>query len=163
MGRDVYTIIKRGDETVWESFKDIREFYCGRNEATNVLAYRVENWNDATVDFSTKESYESIYDELNDVHLRYLKNVEDLNETIEDLRKCRQRASTLESFDDFTQAIRDVKEQLEDEPDRATWLMNLMQRTVIEARKMNLVTDDTSPLESEMNIGEYKVLWVVSE
>ena len=165
MGREIYTWIKKGDETVWVSYESMDGGYiCGRDDATNSIAMRVDDWENPVVDFSTFDSYSGIARRLVELSAKNDALLNRLKEEREDLRECRRKAQTLDAFDDFTGAMRETDDEIDEASyDKARDMLDIMRRTLSEARKLYGCQALTPDPTENMGIGEYRMFWVVSE
>ena len=169
MGREVYTIIKDPNgKIVWDSADQIEEFFCGRNDATDVIRHYAD-WNNGVeepehgllIDITDPQIRSKIEADLDDEQDKMDRILGDANELIDDLREARRHALNTVMFFDFSEEIEVRRNDIRDTYwTRADDMRKLMRRTVLVAASL---AHSEVFHNGEPELNGYTIYWVLSE
>lgn len=159
MATEVFTIIvDPNGKQVFDSGDEWEEFFCGRYDEINTLAYMKND--DDLVEFTDAESFKRIRNELEAHQTKRDRELDRLQRLHEDAIEARRHATTLDEFIRFTEYADDVDlEMRETYWTRGEDMVKLMRRTFNKAAELAKTTvyHDSIP---ELN--GYRVFWVIS-
>lgn len=171
MGREVWTIIQDASgKTVWDSAEKNDEFFCGRNECTDVLAYCPDCDENDEIDFTDVTVYNQLKGDLLARQEQRYHEYDRLYDCIHDAKMARRNAQTLEAFEDFTAYIDEQQGEL----DSTCWslgddMIQLMLDTLRKAVELCCNSSNTCPAITDeervkwLHDQGWKVKWIVSE
>lgn len=148
MGRDIYCEIrKRGYEeppegnehyvdegSVWDSMDALDLFVCGRDDATNFLAYRGDK-NDR-INITDPKNMHNILEELNHYAKDNRQQVENVERLIRDLKNARSHARNYDEFASFLEPISEAERWIKEESySRAEALIRMINASYHEFHK----------------------------
>ena len=171
MGREMWTIIQDASgATVWDSAEKNGEFFCGRDDCTNVIAHDFDRTDDDEVDFTDVTAYNRLKDELTAQQERLYRVHDRCYDCIQDAKAARRNTQTLEAFEDFTSYIDEQQAEL----DSNNWQLgdDMMQLMIDTLRKAIELCCDTADKCFAINDEQrlqwlrdkgWKVKWIISE
>lgn len=171
MGREMWTVIQDASgATVWDSAENESNYFCGRNDYTNVIAYCPSRTEDDEVDFTDTEVYNWLKEDLTAQQEKLYREYDRYYDCIHDAKMARQNAQTLDAFLDFTSYIDEYQGEL----NSTNWslcsdMLQLMIDTVRRAVELCVASfddciaiNDKERLEWLRSKG-WKVKWIISE
>ena len=173
MGREMIFEVRDNNKPIWPDPNDIDAalYVCGRDDATTFLASYVNNHLPEDQDDDTEPV---VLLRVDDKDLTYLKErlqefldkdnreIQKAKNTLEDLREARRHTTTLDDFRDFSEAIEDTEQWLEEEGgwSRAGSMLEGLNYCIEKA--LDYINADNNP-DRESVIDRYRVAIIWSE
>lgn len=113
MGREIWTEVRDKDNKVLWSSADEDEYFCGRTDATTIIAQHCYNRDSTEFSFTDKAVYDRVVTALKKISDEDTKAYNDCMDLMADAREARRHAATLDAFNDFTDLYDSTKNHLE--------------------------------------------------
>lgn len=168
MGREIIFEVHANKECIWPDPNNIDEalYVCGRDDATEYMA-RIccdADEDDGILYLSCNDykKYLKIKEELQEYLDKDNKEIQKAKDTLEDLREARRHTTTLNDFQDFSEAMDNTQHWLDEEGgwSRAGSMIEYLDKCY--DKMLDIVNHDDDP-DRKAVIEKYKVAIIWSE